>query len=101
MSDAIKNALEKFEQVLIEQQQRVQQMKEQKDFVDYKALDKIIIGALMALVPGIAITNAMRDIMAGDMVSGISKGAEALLIGAAIALGTAIALGLAALTAGG
>ena len=55
----------------------------------------------MALVPGIAITNAMRDIMAGEMVSGISKGAEALLIGAAIALGTAIALGLAALTAGG
>ena len=66
-----------------------------------QSLDKIIIGALMALVPGIAITNAMRDIMAGDMVSGISKGAEALLIGAAIALGTAIALGLAALTAGG
>ena len=35
--------------------------------------DLIIIGALMALVPGIAMTNAMRDIMAGDMVAGISK----------------------------
>ena len=56
--------------------------------------DLIIIGALMALVPGIAMTNAMRDIMAGDMVAGISKAAEALLIGAAIALGTALALGL-------
>ena len=56
--------------------------------------DSIIIGALMALVPGIAFTNAMRDIMAGDMVAGISKAAEALLIGAAIALGTALALGL-------
>ena len=33
----------------------------------------------MALVPGIAMTNAMRDIMAGDMVAGISKAAEALL----------------------
>ena len=44
----------------------------------------------MALVPGIAMTNAMRDIMAGDMVAGISKGAEALLIGAAIALGTVL-----------
>ena len=63
--------------------------------------DLIIIGALMALVPGIAITNAMRDIMAGDMVAGISKGAEALLIGAAIALGTALALGLAGLFMGG
>ena len=64
-------------------------------------LDLIIIGALMALVPGIAITNAMRDIMAGDMVAGISKGAEALLIGAAIALGTALSLGLTQMFMGG
>ena len=64
-------------------------------------MDFIIIGALMALVPGIAITNAMRDIMAGDMVAGISKGAEALLIGAAIALGTALALGLIRMLMGG
>ena len=55
----------------------------------------------MALVPGIAITNAMRDIMAGDMVAGISKGAEALLIGAAIALGTALSLGLTGMFMGG
>ena len=64
-------------------------------------LDRIIIGALMALVPGIAITNAMRDIMAGDMVAGISKGAEALLIGAAIALGTTLSLGLTGMFMGG
>ena len=63
--------------------------------------DCIIIGALMALVPGIAFTNAMRDIMAGDMVAGISKAAEALLIGAAIALGTALALGLIRMLMGG
>ena len=63
--------------------------------------DLIIIGALMVLVPGIAITNAMRDIMAGDMVSGLSKGAEALLIGAAMALGTAFSLGLSRLFGGG
>ena len=64
-------------------------------------MDAIIIGALMALVPGIAFTNAMRDIMAGDMVAGISKGAEALLIGAAMALGTALALGLIRVFGGG
>ena len=63
--------------------------------------DAIIIGALMALVPGIAFTNAMRDIMAGDMMAGISKAAEALLIGAAIALGTALALGLIRMLMGG
>lgn len=54
--------------------------------------DIIIIAALMDLVPGIAFTNAIRDVIAGDMVSGISKIAEALLIGVAIALGTGLAL---------
>ena len=53
--------------------------------------DLIIIGALMLLVPGMIFTSAMRDIMAGDTMSGISKTAEALLIGAAIALGTGAA----------
>ncbi|WP_207720851.1 threonine/serine exporter family protein [Lawsonibacter celer] len=63
--------------------------------------DRIIIGTLMVLVPGIAFTNAMRDVMAGDMVAGISKITEALFIGAAIALGTALALGLARMLGGG
>ncbi len=63
--------------------------------------DKIIIGALMALVPGIAITNAMRDFMAGDMVSGLNRTVEALLTGAAIALGAAMALGLLRMLMGG
>lgn len=57
-------------------------------------VDLITIGALMALVPGIAFTNAMRDVMAGDLVSGITKVGEALLIGGAIAVGTSIAVGL-------
>ena len=62
--------------------------------------EPIIIGALMALVPGIMFTNAIRDVMAGDMVAGITKIADALLTGVAIALGTAIALGLARLFGG-
>lgn len=56
--------------------------------------ERIIIGALMALVPGIIFTNAIRDVMAGDMVAGISKIADALLTGVSVALGTAFALGL-------
>lgn len=55
-------------------------------------LDKIIIGALMCLVPGIMITNFMRDIIAGDWVAGLTKLAEALLIAAGIALGSGVAL---------
>ncbi|RFU67363.1 threonine/serine exporter [Peribacillus saganii] len=53
-------------------------------------LDKIIIGSVMPLVPGLLITNAIRDLMAGHLVSGISKGAEAFLT--AFAIGTGIAV---------
>ena len=55
-----------------------------------KDADCIIIGTLMLLVPGMALTNAMREIMAGDVFSGLSRTAEAILTAAAIALGTAV-----------
>ncbi|WP_010677306.1 threonine/serine exporter family protein [Bacillus timonensis] len=58
-----------------------------------KELDKIIIGSVMPLVPGLLITNAIRDLIAGHLVSGISKGAEAFLT--ALAIGTGIAVVLA------
>ena len=54
--------------------------------------DKIIIGAIMSLVPGVAITNIMRDIIAGDVITGTTKLAEVLLIALAIAVGIAIAM---------
>lgn len=50
--------------------------------------DTVIIGALMNLVPGGALTNVMRDLLAEDFISGLLKLAEALLIATAIALGT-------------
>lgn len=57
-------------------------------------LDKIIIGSIMLLVPGIAITNAIRDTIAGDLISGSSRAIEAILIASAIALGTGVILKL-------
>lgn len=54
----------------------------------------IITGTFMVLVPGLVITNFMRDIMVGDMVSGLSKLAEALLTGAGIVIGATLALNL-------
>ena len=54
--------------------------------------DSIIIGTLMILVPGVAITNAMRDVIAGDLLAGTMKGVEALLIALALAIGTGVAL---------
>ncbi|WP_182201400.1 threonine/serine exporter family protein [Paraliobacillus salinarum] len=53
------------------------------------ALDKIIVGSVMPLVPGLLITNAVRDLMAGHLVSGLSKGAEAFLTAFAIGAGVA------------
>jgi len=55
-------------------------------------LDKIIIGSVMPLVPGLLLTNAVRDLMAGHLVSGISKGAEAFLTAFAIGAGVAFVL---------
>ena len=54
--------------------------------------DKIIIGALMTLVPGITITTFMRDIMAGDLVAGLQRLTESLLVATAIALGVGLVL---------
>ncbi|KZN97580.1 threonine/serine exporter family protein [Aeribacillus composti] len=57
-------------------------------------LDKIIIGSVMPLVPGLHITNAVRDLMAGHLVAGLSKGAEAFLTAFAIGSGIAIVLSI-------
>ncbi|MBM7693475.1 uncharacterized membrane protein YjjP (DUF1212 family) [Peribacillus deserti] len=51
--------------------------------------DKIIIGSVMPLVPGLLITNAVRDLMSGHLVSGLSKGADAFLTASAIGTGIA------------
>lgn len=55
-------------------------------------VDMVTIGVLMLLVPGAALTNAMREIMAGDILSGISRIAEVLLLASAIALGAMMGL---------
>ena len=44
--------------------------------------DLIIIGCVMPLVPGVQITNAIRDLLAGHYVSGVSRGAEAMMTAA-------------------
>ena len=57
-------------------------------------VDKIIIGSIMLLVPGLAITNAIRDTISGDLLAGISRAVEAFLIAVAIAVGSGIILRL-------
>ena len=49
----------------------------------------IIAGSLMPLVPGTAFTGAIRDILAGDYVSGTARIVEALIVASSVALGVA------------
>ena len=59
-----------------------------------RSVDTVTISVLMVLVPGVALTNAMREIMAGDIISGLSRAAESILTGAAIAIGAALGLSI-------
>lgn len=52
----------------------------------------VSISVLMSLVPGLAIVNAIRDIIAGDLVAGSARLLEAFVIAAALSLGAAFGL---------
>lgn len=62
--------------------------------------DQIVIGAIMLLVPGIAITNVMRDVIAGDFLTALTKSAEVMIVSMAIAIGIAIPYGVAGILFG-
>ena len=53
--------------------------------------EAIIGGALMPMLPGLTMTNAVQDMMRGDMVSGLSHGMQALLTAALVAGGALMA----------
>lgn len=53
-------------------------------------LNHIVIGSIIPLVPGVAFTNAIRDIANEDYISGIVRMVDALLIAFCIALGVGI-----------
>lgn len=55
-------------------------------------VDIIIISAIMPIVPGVAITNAIRDTLQADYLSGCARILEAFLTAASIAVG--IGLGI-------
>lgn len=54
-------------------------------------IDTSVIGTLMLLVPGLLFTNSLRDIIFGDVNSGVNRVVTAVLIASAVALGTAAA----------
>lgn len=50
-------------------------------------LDNIIIANIMTLIPGVGLTNSLRDLFVGDSVSGILRLIEVTLLALAIACG--------------
>lgn len=64
-------------------------------------VDIVITGAIMVMVPGVAITNAVRDSIAGDLVSGLARAAEAVIIATSIAVGVGFILGIWQIILGG
>ncbi|HKM42978.1 MAG TPA: threonine/serine exporter family protein, partial [Limnochordia bacterium] len=56
--------------------------------------DVTTLGAVMVMAPGLAMTTAIRDLLSGELLSGLSRSAEALAVSVAIATGVAIVLSL-------
>lgn len=54
-------------------------------------VNKIIIGNIMILIPGIALTNSLRDMISGDIMTGMLRFFDAVLVAAAIAAGYILA----------
>lgn len=50
-------------------------------------VDKVLIGDIMLLIPGMALTNAVRDILLGDTIAGVLRLTEAILWAIGLALG--------------
>lgn len=62
--------------------------------VPYGDVNAAIVGGIMPLLTGLLMTTAVRDTMYGDLISGIARAVEALLLAACIALGVYVGLKL-------
>lgn len=52
--------------------------------------EAITVGGILPYLPGLAMTNAIRDTMMGDLVSGISRLGEVLLSAVSLAVGAGV-----------
>lgn len=57
-------------------------------------IEPIIIGCIMPLLPGVAFTTAVRDAIGDELLSGICRAVEALLIAIALAAGIGVSLSI-------
>jgi len=56
------------------------------------SLDHIIIGSIICLVPGVALTTSVRDFFNGDYLSGTIHLVDAILVATSIAVGVGVVL---------
>ena len=63
-----------------------------KYFIPQVQSDIVIIGGIMSIVPGVAITNGVRDILAGNLISGNARMLNALLTATGISIGIAVGM---------
>jgi uncharacterized membrane protein YjjP (DUF1212 family) len=56
--------------------------------------DLAIVSSVLLLLPGVPMINAIGDLINGDLVSGLARGAQAALVLAAVALGMVLGLAL-------
>ena len=64
-------------------------------------MDKIIIGSIIRLVPGVALTTSIRDFFHGDYLSGAIRMLDAFLVGGCIAVGVGVVVRCLSLVTGG
>ncbi len=64
-------------------------------------LDTLIGGSVMPLLPGVAITNAIRDTLQGDYMSGGARAIEAFVSATSTAAGIGIGMAIYSFMAGG
>ncbi len=64
-------------------------------------MELLIAGSIMALLPGVAITNAIRDTLQGDYMSGAARVIEAFVIAASLGVGVGAGLSFGGFVFGG
>lgn len=65
------------------------------------SMDMIIIGSIIRLVPGVALTTSIRDFFHGDYLSGAIRMLDAVLVGGCIAMGVGVVVRLLSMLTGG
>ena len=73
----------------------------QQLFIPSLKLEPLIAGSIMAMLPGLAMTNGIRDTLAGDYMSGSARIVEAFVTAASLALGIGAGLALGNIILGG